>query len=223
MGGSQGVLKSGIKEILMQNLGVLAGVQGSIVSAAENREVHTILVTSSNRGEGKTLTACGMAYALAGHTNAQVLLVDGNFAAPAIHDYFSVPRHPGLTEYLTTDIGLEEVACRTDDPRIMIVPNGSPRSLYEITRTQTFPQRLASLKGKFDYVIWDGSSIFSSSDASIVANHFDSVVLVVECERTRWEVVQDAKDRLTKAGGKVLGVVLNRRRYYVPKAIYAGG
>lgn len=222
MSGSQGVLKAGFKDILMQNLGALAGVQGSIVSAAENRDVHTIQVTSSNRGEGKTLTATGMAISLASQANAQVLLVDGNFVAPAIHELFGVPRQPGLSEYLSTDIGLEAVACRTDDPRIMILPNGGARmTLFDITRTQTFTQRLSSLKGKFDYVIWDGSAVFSSSDASVVAHLFDGVLLVVECERTRWEVVQDSKERITKAGGKILGAVLNRRRYYIPKAIYA--
>lgn len=224
MSGSKGELQAGLKDILAQNLGALAGVQGSIVSAAENREVHTILVTSSNRGEGKTVTATGMAYSLANHGNAQVLLVDGNFAAPTLHEHFSIPRQPGLSEFLTTDIGLEDVACPTDDPRIMILPNGDSRlTLFDITRAQPFVQRLASLKGKFDYVIWDGSAVFSSSDASIVASLFDGVLLVVECERTRWEVVQDAKERLTKAGGKILGVALNRRRYYIPKAIYAGG
>lgn len=224
MSGSKGVLSTGFREILSQNLGALAGVQGSIVSAAENHEIHTILVTSSNRGEGKTVTATGMAYSLASHANAQVLLIDGNFASPKIHEHFGVPRSPGLSEYLTTDAGLEDVASRTDDPRIMILPNGSARlTLFDITRAQPFLQRLVSLKGKFDYVIWDGSAVFSSSDASIVASLFDGVILVVECERTRWEVVQDAKERLVKAGGKILGVALNRRRYYIPKAIYAGG
>lgn len=224
MSGSKGELQAGLKDILAQNLGALAGVQGSIVSAAENREVHTILVTSSNRGEGKTVTATGMVYSLANHGNAQVLLVDGNFASPTLHEHFGIPRQPGLSEFLTTDIGLEDVVCPTDDPRIMILPNGDSRlTLFDITRAQPFVQRLASLKEKFDYVIWDGSAVFSSSDASIVASLFDGVVLVVECERTRWEVVQDAKERLTKAGGKLLGVALNRRRYYIPKAIYAGG
>lgn len=224
MNESKGVLKAGVKEILAQNLGALAGVQGSIVSAAENREVRTILVTSSNRGEGKTVTATGMAYSLASHANAMVLLVDGNFTNPVVHEHFGVPRLPGLSEYLTTEIGLEEVVCGTDDPRIMILPNGSSHlTLFDITRTQAFVKRLAALKGKFDYVIWDGSAVFSSSDASIVASLFDGVLLVVECEHTRWEVVQDAKERLLKAGGKILGVALNRRRYYIPKAIYAGG
>lgn len=223
MGSAKGVLDAGVKKILVENFGALSGVQGSLVSAAENRAVRSILVTSSNRGEGKTVTAIGMSYALSSHANAQVLLVDGNFTAPALHRLFGVTQQPGFTEYLTSGAGLEDLVCPTDDPRLMILPHGGGTTLFDVIRSREGAQRLEALKDKFDYVICDGSSVFGSSDASIVASNFDGLVLVVECERTRWEVVQDAKERLLKAGGKVLGVALNKRRYYIPKALYSGG
>lgn len=224
MGTVKGVLDAAHKQILVENFGVLAGVQGSIVSAAENKDVRTILVTSCNRGEGKTVTAIGMAYALANHSNAQVLLVDCNLTAPALHQCFGVPRQPGLVEYLGGQSGLEECASLTDDPGLFLLPHGGAGPVsFEIFRSQSFVKKLAALKEKFDYVICDGSAVFSSSDASMIAKSFDGIVLVVECERTRWEVVQDAKERLAKAGGSILGVALNKRRYYIPKAIYAGG
>ncbi|MHB8835962.1 MAG: CpsD/CapB family tyrosine-protein kinase [Candidatus Methylomirabilia bacterium] len=219
-----GVLGSEIQQVLAENVGALAAVQGSIVSASENRKVQTILVTSCNRGEGKTVTAIGMASSLANQANAQVLLVDCNISGPKIHEHFGLPQQPGFLDYLATDVGLEDVVCPTDDPRLMILPlGGSGAMLLEVLRSQNIARRLASLKDKFDYVICDGSAVFSSSDASIVASHFDGIVLVVQCERTRWEVVQDGKERLAKAGGKILGVALNKRRYYIPQAIYAGG
>jgi protein-tyrosine kinase len=221
MGGSKGVMNAELKRFLTDNLGVLAGVHGSIVSAAENTRVRTILVTSCNRGEGKTMTASSMAYGLASQANADVLLVDCNFFNPAIHEYFGVPRQPGLSDFLTTEIGLEDVVCPTEDPRLMILPNGGAKSsLYDIVRSASFAQRFASLKDKFDYVICDGGPLFGASESSSVGSLFDGIVLVVECERTRWEVVQDAKERLAKAGGKILGVVLNKRNYYIPRAFY---
>jgi len=223
MGSDRGVLDTAVKQILMQNFGALSGVQGSLVSAAANHETRSILVTSSNRGEGKTVTAIGMASALSTHTSAQVLLVDGNFSTPMLHEHFKIPQQPGLSEYLTSNIGLEDVVSPTDDPRLMLMPIGDPNTtLFDVIRSSN-GQRMATLKSKFDYVICDSSAIFSSSDASLAAGFFDGIVLVVECERTRWEVVQDAKERLVKAGGNVLGVALNKRRYYIPKAIYAGG
>jgi len=220
----KGVLSPGMKQVLDRNAGELAAVQGSIVSASGNRKVQTILVTSCNRGEGKTVMATGMAFSLANHANAQVLLVDCNISGPAIHEQFGLPRQPGLVDYLSSDIGLEEVVWPTDDPRLLLMPlGGSGAVVLEVLRKQNIAPRLAALKDKFDFVICDGSSIFGSSDASLVASNFDGIVLVVECERTRWEVVQDGKEWLTKAGGKILGVALNKRRYYIPKALYAGG
>jgi len=224
MGGTKGVLNEAHSRLLMQNLGAFAGIQGGLLSASENREVRSILVTSCNRGEGKTVAASGMAFTLAGHANADVLLMDGNFAAPALHDLFGVPREPGLSDFLTTDIALEDVVCPTNVPRLLLMPCGrAATTLFDITRSDAFKKQLASLRSKFDFLICDGSSVFGSSDASLIAGFFDGVVLVVECERTRWEVVRDAKERLTKAGGKILGVALNKRRYYIPKALYAGG
>lgn len=224
MGGTDGVLDADFKKILMQNLGALAGVQGSIVSAAEGRQLRTILVTSCNRGEGKTVTSIGMAYSLANHDNAEVLLVEGNLADPRIHELFGVPASPGLTDYLTADIGLDKVVRPTEDSRLLLLPHGgATTTLFDVTRTQALKQRLATLREKFDYVICDGSAIASRTDASLIAGLFDGIVLVVECERTRWEVVQMAKERITKAGGTILGVVLNKRRFYIPRALYGGG
>lgn len=224
MGSTTGVLDAGLKKILMQNLGTLAGVQGSIVSAAENRELRTILVTSCNSGEGKTVTSIGMAYSLANHDNAQVLLVEGNLTAPRIHQLFGVPESPGLTDYLTSEIGLDEVVQPTEDSRLILLPHGGAKTtLFDVIRTQALKQRLAALRGKFDYVICDGSAISGRTDASLIAGLFDGIVLVVECERTRWEVVHLAKERITKAGGTILGVVLNKRRFYIPRALYGGG
>lgn len=223
MSSGKGVLDASLKQVLMANLGALAGVQGSLVSAAQNREVRSILVTSPNRHEGKTFTAIGIAYALANHANAQVLLVDANFSDPKLHEHFGVPRQPGFSDFLTTDVGLEDVVCQTDSPSLLVMPQGSgTATLFDVTRANTFAAKLASLRDKFDYVICDGSAIFSSSDASLIAAHFDGVVVVVECEHTRWEVGQDAKERLAKAGGRILGVVLNKRQFYIPQAFYGG-
>lgn len=224
MGGTRGELNEAHNRILMQNLGAFAGIQGGLQSAAENRDVRSILITSCNRGEGKTVAASGMAYTLAGQANVDVLLMDGNVSAPALHTIFGVPREPGLSDYLTSETALDEVVCPTTTPRLLLMPCGrEATTLIDITRSDSFKKQLASLRSKFDYVICDGSSVFGSSDASLIAGFFDGVVLVVECERTRWEVVRDAKERLTKAGGKILGVALNKRRYYIPKALYAGG
>lgn len=219
-----GTLDSGLKHILHRNLGELAGVQGSIVSAAESREVRSILVTSSRAREGKTTTAVSMAYALSSESSANVLLVDGNFTSPKIHDLYNVSLDPGLSDLLSSRASLDEAVRSTEDEMLAILPHGASATPFlDLYRSQAFEQHFSALVGNFDYVIYDGHSIFGRSDASMIAKHFDGVVLVVECEKTRWEVAQMAKERISKAGGKILGVVMNKRKYYIPQALYGGG
>lgn len=218
---SVGTLESGVKNLLSSNMGELSGVQGSIVSAAQNREVRSILVTSSKQGEGKTMAAIGMAFALSSSANANVLLVDGNFTAPKIHSHFNVSADPGFSDLFDGNVGLEDALRRTEDDRLVLLPQGaSMTALLDVYRSANFEQTMSSIKSNFDYVVYDCHSILGTTDASVIARHFDGVALVVECERTRWEVVQMAKDRLENAGGEILGVVLNKRRYYIPQLFY---
>ena len=165
-----------------------------------------------------------MAYALSSESSANVLLVDGNFTSPKIHDLYNVSLDPGFSDLLSSRASVEEAVRSTEDERLAILPHGaSAGSFLDLYRSQAFEQQFTSLVGNFDYVIYDGHSILGRSDASMIARHFDGVVLVVECEKTRWEVAQMAKERISKAGGDILGVVMNKRKYYIPQALYGGG
>ena len=59
-----------------------------------------------------------------------------------------------------------------------------------------------------------------SADGLAVASKVDGVILVVEAEKTRWQTVRKVKDSISRVGGNILGVVLNKRRYYIPQSIY---
>jgi Mrp family chromosome partitioning ATPase len=71
-----------------------------------------------------------------------------------------------------------------------------------------------------DLIILDAPPLLSSPLAQALAPTADGVVLLVEAERTRSHVAAAARDALAAAGANVLGVVLNKRRYHVPKALY---
>jgi capsular exopolysaccharide synthesis family protein len=162
-----------------------------------------------------------MAYGLSTNANAKVLLVDGNPYSPKIHELFNVNRSPGLSDMLLSKAEYNELLIRTEYENLAIIPNGTKVSnMIDIFRSETFKDKLNFLKQRVDYLILDGPSVLSSSDASVISKHFDGVILVVECEKTRWEVVQLAKDRIDKIGGNILGIILNRRKYYIPKALY---
>lgn len=78
----------------------------------------------------------------------------------------------------------------------------------------------ARLGESAEWIILDTPPLLSSPLSQALAPSVDGVVLVIEAERTRAAIAEAARDALISAGANVLGVVLNKRRYHVPKAIY---
>jgi capsular exopolysaccharide synthesis family protein len=219
--GEVGVLNESLKLSIFKNLKELSTVEGNIASIAANREIKTILVTSCSPQEGKTTAAISMAAALSIEANAKVVLVEGNMSSPKIHEHFTINAAPGLSELLTSRASLNEIMRKTEFPNLMIIAGGSAiAKKFDVFETERFQEGLNSLKQSFDYIIVDGQSVSGSSDVSNISKYFDGVVFVVECEKTRWEVMQESKEKIKGVGGKILGVVLNKRVYYIPQKIY---
>jgi Mrp family chromosome partitioning ATPase len=79
-----------------------------------------------------------------------------------------------------------------------------------------FDAVLKDLRDLYDYLLFDGGSLEACPDSLLAASRVDGAMLVVQAERTGTEVLREASDSLRKAGANLLGVVLNRRRQYVP-------
>jgi capsular exopolysaccharide synthesis family protein len=215
------MLSSQLKRIIGLNNVELATVEGNLLSAAKGAQVKTVFVTSCRRSEGKTTTAVAVAHALATTGGAKVLLVDGNQRAPKVHQYFEMEASPGLSEVLAGKATIAAAMRATEFERLTVLPYGAGGGdTAESGRPEALAAALGSWKTQFDYVIFDGDSALASSGAVLAAKHFDGVVFVVECEKTKWEVLELAKEKIANVGGNILGVVLNRRRFYIPRGLY---
>jgi capsular exopolysaccharide synthesis family protein len=163
-----------------------------------------------------------MAFSLATEANARTVLIDGNLSTPRIHELFNINKSPGLTDVLYHGGNLDEIIQRTEFSKLNIIASGSEvAKKLDFFETDHIKKTLETLKQNFDYVVVDGQSVSGASDISIISRYFDGILFVVECERTRWEVLQQAKEKIQSVGGKILGVVLNRRKYYIPQKLYA--
>jgi Mrp family chromosome partitioning ATPase len=76
------------------------------------------------------------------------------------------------------------------------------------------------MKEQADWVLFDTPPLNSYNDAITLAARTDGVVLVLEAEKTRREVVQKVCERLEESGIRILGTVLNKRRMYIPDWAY---
>ncbi len=217
----EGFLDEKMKSFLTKNTKELSKVEGNIVIESDNKEVKTILVTSCTAGEGKTTAAISMAYSLATQVKSKVLLIDGNLSSSKIHTYFNINPSPGLTTFLSNAATYKDILHKTEFELLAVVPSGTEASSnLGLLEARKLKEKLDLFKRGFDYIVFDSSSILETSDVTVIARYFDGIILVIECEKTRWEVVQSAKERIISSGGVFLGTVLNKRKYYIPRTLY---
>jgi Mrp family chromosome partitioning ATPase len=218
-------------KLIAANAAELATLGARLMNEAALGEARTVLVTSSHPSEGRTLTAVGLAQTLASHIRSRVALLDANFVrsrarpepagSPRLHELYGLAAAPGLADVLASGYPCRSAVQETRQENLSVMTAGRPLSGSVGRReVEALRQVLAELGSTHDYVIVDGSDCSRSSDVSLVARVFDAVVLVIECEKTSWEVVRQAADGVRKSGGRLLGAVLNKRRYYIPGRLY---
>jgi Mrp family chromosome partitioning ATPase len=180
--------------------------------------VRTLGLTSCSSGEGVSTVAASLAAEAAGIGREPVLLVDANVARPAAHKLLGVKAAPGLAEALRKGQSLPDFLQRCPVPGLSVLAAGQgdadPASVY---RAPGLADLVDWLKKEFALVVFDLPAAAPPNPAADrVAGFLDGVVLVVEAERTLVETVRQAKERL-EGQTRLLGVVLNKRRQYIPE------
>jgi protein-tyrosine kinase len=200
-------------------LGYFKGLVGQIEIALPQRECRVLMVASSVPGEGSTEVTIGLGLALAVTMGRKTALIDCNMHHPEMHTRFGTPE-VGLGEYLTHRIPLEQALANTVVPNMYIMPVGRHvASLVAVDKTE-LEALVADLRRSFEYVLIDAAPVGTYPECAVLCDKVDAVILVVKHASTRREVVIRARDIINRAGGKILGVVLNRRRFPIPEFLY---
>ena len=177
-----------------------------------------LMVVASVHGEGTTTTAALYASTLAKRKKLDVLLIEANFRTPALEQVFPIRRNGGFAELIAGTQGLDSVVQATPQENLFVVTSGhyetSPSHVLEAARLS---EVLAQLHERFQFIVFDSAPVNVYTDAQILGARVDATVFVIEADRTRVEEVQRAKRQLERAGAKMLGVLLNRRKNYMPR------
>lgn len=99
-------------------------------------------------------------------------------------------------------------------------PGESVRHPLWATNWEFRKELISRLRSQHQYVGVDCQSLAASEDVLSLAPLVDGVILVVEADRTKRTQIIKTSRRIEGAGGKVLGLVLNKRRYQIPRVIY---
>ena len=189
--------------------------------ADPKQHAQVMMVAATNHGEGATTTAVMLAAYLAKSKNSKVLLIDANFRTPAIDDVFQTEYiQAGLSDLILSESSLEKSICKTNLPNLFVLPCGKPVSSPSyIFDGDSMNDLLGTLRQHFDFIIFDASPLRNYSESSFLAPKVDGVIVVVEAERTKSEVLRRVAKDLESDSIHILGVVLNKKKKYVPDFI----
>jgi succinoglycan biosynthesis transport protein ExoP len=170
---------------------------------------NTVTCVSGGAGEGKSTTLANLAFTFA-QGGYNTLVVDADLRRPTQHRFFGVDGDRGLTDFLTTDLDLEDVVLATSVPNLLIIPSGKlPFDAVGVLNSQRMMDLIAQVKNRFDIVFFDSPPILGVSDASVLVRALDLSVIVVQHRRFPRAMLQRVKQAVLNVGGHILGVVLN--------------
>jgi polysaccharide biosynthesis transport protein len=167
-----------------------------------------ILIASSLPKEGKTTVVVSLA-ALLSSTGMKTIIIDTDMRKPTVHRVLQIAPGPGLAEYLTEQLTLEEIIQKESASGMSVITAGShaisPPNLLGTDRMKELLQRL---KSSYDVIILDSAPVLAVSDTRVLVRAVDRTVFLIRWEDTRRDVAKRGLQQIREAEGKVAGIML---------------
>ncbi len=175
-----------------------------------DRPLHTLMVTSSESGEGKTTTVANLGVVLA-QNGLRVIIADCDLRHPRVHAYFGMANRNGMTELLaqkTIKINGANKATRVKG--LSVVSSGAlPPNPAELLGSRKMQTVLKTISQHADIILIDTPPTLAVTDAAVLAPSMDGVLIIVRPGKTRIRALKQTLDQMNQVNARVLGVILN--------------
>ena len=169
-----------------------------------------VVIFSAGPGEGKSTTLNRLAR-LMGANGERVVLIDSDLRRPTQHRLAGVRKEPGLSELLLGQKSIEDVIQKDVSPGLDFIPSGgAPGFTLSLIHGNRLREIIATLKGRYDKIVFDSPPIIGVSDASVLASAVDGAVLLIQHRRNPQSMVLRAQQIVESLKTTLLGVVLNQ-------------
>ncbi len=169
-----------------------------------------IVITSSVQSEGKTTVASNLAlsYAQLGIT----LLIDADLRRPRIKHIVDAGHTRGLVDYVAGVVSLKECVSQDKEEQNLYILNSgtAPPNPLELLASEKFANIVTALRSKFNYIIIDTAPVLPASDAVVLGQLCDALLMVVQSDRTTHHMARDAIKRLNASKVAVDGLILTQ-------------
>lgn len=184
-------------------------LRASVLLSTADHPPGSLLITSTQPGEGKTTVATNLALSLA-QLGQRVLLVDTDLRFPSLQRVFCVRESMGLVSFLTGQLDWRAAVCPSSSPGLDLLLCGPvPPNPAELLSSKSMGAFLGSAKSEYAFVILDSPPLLTLADSRILASLVDGVLLVVKSGATPREQVMQSQSSIRTAGANLIGVVLN--------------
>jgi succinoglycan biosynthesis transport protein ExoP len=194
----------------------------SVLLSSAGGAPKTLLVTSSQPGEGKTTTVVNTAMILA-QTGAKVVVIDADMRRPRLHSIFGIDNATGLSGLLASKLSDREMLDAVqfhEESGLYVLPSGRiPPNPAELLGSDQIRGLMKVLAANFTHIVIDSPPVASFTDGVLLSSVADGVLLVVHGGTASRHIVRRSKQLLSDVGAKIFGVVLNnvtvsRQDYY---------
>jgi succinoglycan biosynthesis transport protein ExoP len=181
----------------------------SILLSTADRPPSTLLVSSTQPGEGKTTIATNLAIALA-QVGQRVLLVDADLRSPSLHRLFGTQENLGLVSCLSGHQDWHSVVRPSGSPGLDLLFCGPiPPNPSELLSSRSMEALIQSAREQYEFIILDSAPMLALADSRILATQVSGVLLVVKNAAIPREQVKQTLSGIRSVGANVVGVALN--------------
>jgi non-specific protein-tyrosine kinase len=191
-----------------------------VLKKLDQLNANSLMITSATHGEGKTFISTNLAVSIAQNLDRTVMLIDADLRSRTrphqsiANIFFNAYDGAGLSDYLQGTARISEVLINPGIPRLTVLPRGqglldSP-TLLESAKMEELVGDMKSRYSNERIILFDGSAFLPNADALILSRLVDSVLVVVESEKTRVDALKKMTDLLRER--KIIGTVLNKSR-----------
>lgn len=192
----------------------------NIQFSSVDKVVKQILFTSAGSQEGKSSIVANLAVSMS-QAGKSVLIVDADLRNPSQHKIFGLFNFTGLSTTLAEDVSAFAYIVKTAHEGLDILTSGpAPPNPAELLESRRMKQILHELTPAYEFVFIDSPPVIAVTDASVLAQSVDGVILVLAASEVKREYALQAKEQLEKVGGRILGVVLNKANLQSKKHTY---
>ena len=186
-------------------------VRTNIEFSNVDKNIKTILITSSQPNEGKSTVISNLAATFANLEHKKVLIMDCDLRNPSVHKMFKISNLCGITDVLTGQKNIDKCIEKTQVEGLDILKVGKiPPNPSEMLQSKKMRDFMDVVKQYYDYIFIDAPPVGMVADAGILAQYADGTILLVGANEADIEAAKISKERLEGVNANILGVILNK-------------